>query len=130
MPTTRVQDSEIGDFRAPEVIAAAERGYLFYLDDCKGDSMLETEGMKEREKEIPVALAILDKELEEQNNIIKSLREALYQILRDERPLEVAEDKAISPPDSTELGSKVRSFNRRLMINTEELRRILDDLEL
>lgn len=36
MTTTRMSDSEIGDFRAPEVIAAAERGDLISLCGSEG----------------------------------------------------------------------------------------------
>ena len=82
-----------------------------------------------RDKEIPCQLTILKREIEEQSQIIKSLREVLSMVLRDEQPLEVAGDKDDSP-DRSPLGGKIKTANRRLMLNTDEIRRIIDDLEL
>ncbi len=91
--------------------------------------MLENVGTKvARNKEIPPLLVILEKEIKEQGQIIKTLRETLHMVLC-ERPLEVVEDKD-TIPDCSPLGGKIKSSNRQLMFNTKEISRIIDDLEL
>ena len=83
--------------------------------------------MKE-EKEISSQATTLDRNLEVQHSAIRSLREALAPVLRDEQP--VKEEAAKSPPALTELGGQLRAYCVRLTDNTHELHQMLDDLEL
>jgi hypothetical protein len=81
-----------------------------------------------QEKEIPSQLAVLDKDLEIQNAIISALRQALAPVSSSDQPS--TEDTGKSPPSLTELGGRLRAYGERLTSNTQELRQLLDSLEL
>ncbi len=132
VPDDYVPDSGIGDFRSPEVIAAAERGDLIYLDKCKGDKTMEVQWADKavpEEPEIPRELFSLESSLKEQEEVVKALREALTTVTRcDEAP----EEKCIEvgPLCYTELGGKLMHYRMSVDEHTNQIKYLLRNLEL
>ena len=94
--------------------------------------MLEnTEVDGEREKEIPVALAILGKEIEEQQEAIHSLRDALSLVLREGEEAAIKDSKEkVVPVEHSELGRKLKAYQRQITCNTQAIGALLSRLEL
>lgn len=95
--------------------------------------MMENVGMAEekREKEIPLALIVLDKELQEQDAAIINLREALGMVLGDdERPIAIEETARVVAPEITKLGGQLKAYQARITNNTRAIRQMIRDLEI
>ena len=142
MTTKRAPDSGTGDFRSPEVIAAAERDDLIYLDKAK-KADLESEAREAGlrivypkatttvagEPEIPRELFGLGNSLDEQDEVVKTLREVLAMVTRrvDETD---ATAKEARPECFTDLGDKLADYLFRVNQHTKELKYLLRSLEL
>ena len=82
-----------------------------------------------RAKEIPTELALFGKVLEEQEEAIHSLRDALRLVLREEAPVRDGNEKA-DPINHSELGSQLKGYRRQITSTTQIIQSLLSRLEL